>query len=345
MPTLTRVRAAIVAALAAVVAVVTITVVVSDGDHDGRPDAVTVRLGPVAQARPDVPDTLTIPTPALDAAKASGADDHAGSRDEAPDGVAPEELRAGQRQQDDLAQRDDLPVVTPAAAPTQRGCRSRFVRNVSSRRGVRPRLWVIHYTVSANRPGWGDVDAITGLFNTPSFAASSNYVVDADGNCNYIVRESDKAWTQATFNPVSISVEIIATGREGRLAGPAGYRRLGQVISDSAKRWDIPLRQGAVKGCTVTRSGIVTHQMLGACGGGHSDISPYGLAAVIDAAKAARKPAPVGTAADRALCRKLVWYRRHRPTGTTARRRAIARRKALEGRKLRCTRAGTLARI
>lgn len=296
MKTHARLLAALVVAIALVAVVL---LLVLDGDDDRPPpaprgDAVTQPLGAPALARPDVPNTITVPAAPLAQAQRDGAGDHGGSRDEAPDGVPGDELRAGQRQQDDLAQRDDLPIVTPLAAPTQAGCRSRFVRNYSSRRGVRPRIFVLHYTVSPNRPGRGDVDTITGLFNTPSFAASSNYVVDDEGNCDYIVRESDKSWTQATFNPVSISVEIIATGREGRLTGPAGLTKLGRIVSDSTRRWGIPLRAGAVSGCTVTRSGIVTHQMLGSCGGGHVDISPYAMGPVIAAAKAARGGAPTG---------------------------------------------------
>lgn len=337
----TNARRVLVALVALVAAVAAITITTSDDDHDGRPDTITIRLGGKPPAGSTAP-TVAVPAPALDAAK-RGTADHRGSRDEVPDGVPRAELRAGQEQQDRLAQRDDLPVVTPAAAPQQRGCRSRFVRNTSSRRGVRPRLWVLHYTVSGNRPGWADVDAITGLFNQPSFAASSTYVIDGDGHCAYIVRESDKPWTQATYNPVSISVEVIATGREGRYLAPAGYRRLGQVISDSARRWDIPLRRGAVRGCSVVRSGIVDHQQLGSCGGGHGDIAPYGVQPVIDAAIAARRGP--GTAADRVLCRQLNAYRARRAVaGRKALANAITRRKTLERRGLRCNRDGTLAR-
>jgi hypothetical protein len=340
-----RLLAAILVAVALVVAAI---LLLASGDDDQAPapraDVVTQPLGPPALARPDVPNSITVPAAPLEAAKQDS--DHENSRDEVPLGVSSEDLRAGQRQQDDLAQRDDLPIVVPDAAPSQAGCQSRFVRNYSSRRGVRPRIFVLHYTVSSNRPGRGDVDVITGLFNTPSFAASSNYVVDDAGNCDYIVRESDKAWTQATFNPVSISVEIIATGREGRLSGPAGYAKLGRIVSDATKRWGIPLQTGAVSGCTVTRPGIVTHQMLGACGGGHVDISPYSMAPVLAAAKKARGGGQVGTARDRVLCRQLQWYRRNRATaGTKATTNAVRRRKALESRNLRCTRAGKLERM
>ncbi|MDX8151081.1 N-acetylmuramoyl-L-alanine amidase [Patulibacter brassicae] len=283
------------ALLGAIVSLVAVLAAIALGvaTDDGAPppattsSVVTLPLAPSAIADPGQPDAVTVPSQALEQA-ARATEDHRGSRSENPPGVSAGELDAGREQQEDLVQRDDLPNVTPLAAPSQRGCRSTFVRNASSRRGVKPRLFVVHYTVSANRPGWDDVNAIVGLFNTPSFAASSSYVIDDEAHCAYIVRESDKPWTQAGFNPVSISVEMIATGREGRLTSAAGMRRLGQVISDSTRRWGIPLQRGAVSGCTVTRAGIVDHRQLGSCGGGHVDISPYSLAPVIAAAKAAR---------------------------------------------------------
>ncbi|MCK9251090.1 MAG: hypothetical protein M0P31_19175 [Solirubrobacteraceae bacterium] len=169
-----------------------VTIALVDTDGDGRPDTITVPLGPPQLERADLPDTLTIDRDALQAAAKTDAGDHQGARDEVPDGVPVDELRAGQAQQDRLAADDRLPIVTPLAAPSQRGCSSRFVRNYSSRRGVRPRLFVVHYTVSSNRPGWSDVNAIVGLFNQASFAASSTYVIDDEGHCAYIVRESDK---------------------------------------------------------------------------------------------------------------------------------------------------------
>jgi peptidoglycan hydrolase-like protein with peptidoglycan-binding domain len=159
------------------------------------------------------------------------------------------------------------------------------VQNFSSRRGVPPRIFVLHYTVSANRPGWSDVYAVSSLFDRPAFSASSNYVIDNEGHCAYIVRESDKAWTQAAANPFSISAEIINTGHEPTLAAKAGLEKLGLVIDDAAKRWDIPLQEGLVRGCVVVRPGIVDHHSLGACGGGHFDITPYSVPQVIAAAR------------------------------------------------------------
>ncbi len=304
---LTKLRAALAALLAVLGVVVVLTI--TDDNHDGRPDRATITItvdGPAAGRAPDT--TVTAPSSAVAQAKA-GVDDHADARNETPDGVKPAVIEAGREQQDRLAATDQLPVVSPLAAPEQAGCASRFVRNYSSRRGVRPRLLVVHYTVSPNRPGWDDVNAIVSLFDRASFQASSNYVIDAEGHCAYIVRESDKAWTQATFNPVAISVEVINTGSEPRFMDPAGYAKLGRVFADAAKRWDIQIRRGSVSGCTVTRSGIVDHNTLGACGGGHADITPYPLQPVIDAIAAAAGGAKPTSATDRRRCGALAYHR------------------------------------
>ena len=236
-------------------------------------------------------------------------------RTENPVDVPSSQLDAAREQQEELARTDQLPIVTPDAAPTQRGCTTRLVRNFSSRRGVRPRVFVLHYTVSANRPGWSDVNAIVGLFDKAAFQASSNYVIDNEGNCAYIVRESDKAWTQAAANPVSISVEVVNTGREATYAATAGLRKIAMVASDAMKRWEIPVQTGSVVGCVVKRAGLVDHKSLGPCGGGHTDIAPYSPAQVLAAIKAFRasevaKPKPtyaVTITDSRGSVRKVVY--------------------------------------
>jgi hypothetical protein len=226
--------------------------------------------------------TLEVPAAVAHAAELA-LDDHQGARNETPAGAPPATLEAAREQQDRLAATDQLPIVTPLAAPEQRGCVTHLVVNYSTRRGVRPRVFVLHYTVSANRPGWDDVNAVVHEFDTPAFQASSNYVIDNEGNCAYIVRESDKAWTQAALNPVAISVEVINTGHEATYAGTAGLAKVALVVSDALKRWDIPVQLGAVSNGVVTRAGIVDHGMLGVAGGGHHDIAPFSVQAVIDA--------------------------------------------------------------
>jgi hypothetical protein len=269
-----------------------VTIAITLGGSGGTPSATVTIGGPHGTPT----QTVEVPKDAVEQAMASDVGDHEGLRSENPPDLPKAQQDAAEAQQEELAASDQLPIITPDAAPQQRGCTTRLVQNFSSRRGVRPRLFVLHYTVSANRAGWDDVNAIVGLFDRPSFAASSNYVIDNEGHCAYIVRESDKAWTQAAANPVSISVEVINTGHESTYAGTDGLAKIALVASDAMKRWEIPLQRGLVVGCVVKRPGIVDHNSLGACGGGHHDITPYSVDQVILAVAKSRmvvKPKPL----------------------------------------------------
>lgn len=332
---------AFAAAVVAIAATLTIVVTLDDADKNGQPDTITI----VVRAADGQPVKVSAPAAVVEQAQEQST--HEGQRGEQPTGVPAADLQAADEQQEQLAATDQLPIVTPDAAPEQAGCITRLVGNRSSRRGVRPRLFVLHYTVSPNRPGWSDVNAIIGLFNRPAFAASSHYVIDREGNCALIVRESDKAWTQAAFNPVAISVEQINTGREPSYAGTAGLAKLARVVSDATQRWEIPLQPGRVSGCTVTRPGVVDHGSLGACGGGHHDIAPFSPSVVLAAARAHRAVAARSSrvsAVDRRTCRKIRWWRAAgRPHGLPERR-AVMRRRALDRRDVTCTRRGPVKR-
>lgn len=217
--------------------------------------------------------TLTVPAATFKEIGA-GLTNHRGLRDQTPADAPPSVIDNAQAQDAKLAASDKLPTVFPDAAPEQRGCTTRLVQDYSSRNGVAPRVFVLHYTVSPNVPGWNDVNAVVGIFNSWAYQASSNYVLDGEGHCAYIVRETDKAWTQAAANPVAISVEVIATGQEKAYIAPAGLKKLELIISDALYRWKIPVQLAAFSNGVLTRPGILDHEMLGVAGGGHHDIAP-----------------------------------------------------------------------
>lgn len=168
---------------------------------------------------------------------------------------------------------DNVLTTVPLAAPAQRGCKTDLVRNHSSRNGARPALLVAHFTVSANRDGWGDVDAIVDYFDNARAQASSTYVIDFEGNCAYIVPETAKPWTQGYFNPWSISIEFIATGQE-RVWDERALRKGARVFADAAARWGIPIRRAKTSGCQIVSAGVTDHDALG-CGNNHTDVKPY----------------------------------------------------------------------
>jgi hypothetical protein len=99
-----------------------------------------------------------------------------------------------------------------------------FIHSYSSRHGVRPTQFWLHYTASPNIAGWGDVLSIVHYFTTVE--ASSHFVIDREGNCAYIVPIEQKAWTQMAANAFGINFEIIDTGREKTYLDPAGETKL-----------------------------------------------------------------------------------------------------------------------
>lgn len=228
----------------------------------------------------------------------------------------------------------------PLAAQEFPGCRTRFVSNYSSRNGVKPQVIVWHQTVSRDRPGWEDQDALTAYASQRSSGVSWHFLIGrTDGNCTFSVPLHMKAWTQGNANPFSFGIEVQAYGDEPSYVQEAGERRLLAVTRELGRRFGIPMREGRVENCRVVRSGIVEHADLGACGGGHADVTPWDTRPLL--AKLARQV----TGTDRVTCRKLNWWRTHgRPHGKPEQN-AVRRRKALDARGVRCTSRGPVLAV
>jgi len=281
------------AALIAVLAVVVAAAVLVTDDGPAPPASTVTTKVDTLDGSPDKDKTLVVPRVAVDqAADALSGDvsaslpldaadaDHTGQRDETLPGAADAQLDANAgAQAENRATTEALP--TAGASGGVPGCVTAFVRNQSGRRGVRPTVQVLHYTVSPNRPGRSDVNGITAYFNGSGSQASSHFVIDAEGNCNYIVPIEAKAWTQGGGNPWAVSYEIIATGRESAYLGAPGYRKLRSVMRWVSRRTGIPMRRGKISGCSPSQSGNVQHADGGTCWGGHHDIGPFSLAAVL----------------------------------------------------------------
>lgn len=293
-----------------------VTVQVDGSDPDAKQDEkIVVPEQVVKQAQPNLEDQLRDETP--------------------PEATAQEIDKAKDLQVEVKGRLPALPVAGASAGFA--GCRTTFVNNQSSRRGVRPIFQVLHYTVSPNRPGWSDVDAIIALFDRPSSQASSHFIIDREGHCAYIVPIEAKSWTQAAGNPLAVSYEIINSGRESGFLDSAGYAKLKSVMREVSRRTGIPMRAGDV---SSGKSGIVQHKDGGNAWGGHVDITPFLKSEVIKKVVAGSGV----TSVDRTTCRKLNWWRRAgRPHGL-AERRAIRRRDALGRRGVTCTTKGPVKR-
>jgi len=216
------------------------------------------------------------------------------------------------------------PIPGPLATQSFPGCRTQFVRNQSTRSAT-PRLIVWHYTVSRDVPGWADNNALTAMANNPANGVSWHFSIGrADGNCAYNVPLLGNAWTQGRANSFSVGIEVIALGNEGEYVTGAGRKRLLAVTREAGRRLGIPMQRGAVSNCVPTRPGIIRHIDLGACGGGHHDITPMtGYEGLL--AELAVPPVPAKVTE---RCRKVARYRRTHDQANRWQRARVARMRA-----------------
>lgn len=158
----------------------------------------------------------------------------------------------------------------------------RFTTSKSSRKGAKPALIVIHTTEGRMRLAdrakfWDTVEA------SSHSGVGSPFKGEAGKSGRY-VKDADKAWTQAFFNPVSLSVEI---------EGFASQSFWDQATIDEVARWvahwsiehNIPIRFGAVLGSAVVRTGVLGHRRLGLLGGGHHDPGTFPMRRMMRRAK------------------------------------------------------------
>jgi hypothetical protein len=223
----------------------------------------TVTAAPV----PGTPDPVIDPDQEqTDVERPEGVDMHEDAKDETPPGISPSEAEEARETPAGVGPPQPLGGAELLSCPFQP------VRNFSSRGGARVSMIVVHYTVSAP----GTLDVIQNLFNTSSFAASSHIGLEFNGRCEQWVRYSDKAWTEGAFNPVGVSVEIIARGTESKefwLAQPIIKNGLlASWIVDRLRQFGLPPKLVDPVGCTAT-AGWTDHNFL-ECGNTHTDVQP-----------------------------------------------------------------------
>lgn len=345
----------ILATLAVAIAGTLGYVIRGDGDGDTTTITRTVPAAPPAVAI-DGPDADTKRDDALplDKAAQQALEDAAEATDKPGDTHT--EFAEPLREPSDKAPAGVL--EGPLAAQEFTGCRTRHVANFSTRGNTRARVIVWHQTVSREN-GWSSQDGLTARANNPESLISWHFLIGrSSGRCTFSVPLHMKAWTASNANRPTFNIEVEAFGDEPAYVTGAGERKLLAVTRELGRRYRIPMQRGRIvfdADCdpTVVKEGIIEHADLGPCGGGHVDAAstgfqrgarPEALGWRIEPliAKAATSTAirPI----DRTRCRKLTWWRRHgRPHGEPERR-AVARRRALAGRRLTCTRAGKLTR-
>jgi hypothetical protein len=283
----------------------TVTIHVDGVDKDTKADD-TITLTPAAQGQLDKIEQTAANTPV----QLPGAD----GAPVAPPAVGPGAELALPLNDGDVAAK---PVLA-GAAQSWPGCRTSFVRNQSYRTaGIALRGIFLHYTVSADTPGWADNDALTARANSPIAGVSWHFQIgSADGNCTYNVPISMKAWHAAGANSATVGIEIHDTGREAHYVEGAGRARLAKVVKEIERRAGIAnqVGQGHCSGSTfvITRPGLFRHVDGGLCSGGHVDTNPFPdpRPMVISDVNALSKP-PI-SAVDRRICGRVRAFRDRR---------------------------------
>lgn len=161
-------------------------------------------------------------------------------------------------------------------------CRVDYSKHLwSSREGTRPTELDLHFTVSFNRPGTGDIDAVHNYWGQTR-KGSSHFLIDFEGNCLKLVPLREKAWTVGNANRYSLGIEVIAYGNETRAQWKAAPLFKDQILAKLARRvmdqYGLPLRWVDPEGC-VFPPGWTDHNAL-ECGNNHTDVKPnfpYGL--------------------------------------------------------------------
>lgn len=207
---------------------------------------------------------------AANKSRSTGLEIHEDAKDETPPGITRQEVEAGDQRSAELAEDELVAPREPAGAQTV-NCSSHPVVNQSTLSARRVGV-ALHFTVSP----FGSLPGVERLFNTPSFAASSNYGFDPVSlECRRWVPEDRKAWAQGAFNSAYVSIEIATFDltRAQWLATPMFKTgRLAALVREISLRVGSPLRLVNPEGC-IALAGITDHSRL-ECGNTHWDVGP-----------------------------------------------------------------------
>src|SRR6266516_3956250 len=117
------------------------------------------------------------------------------------------------------------------------------------------------------------IDGVINYFMNSANQVSSHLVYAGEqgpdaGRCVQMVKLADKAWTEAAFNSVGVSIE--SSDRIWLGGDSAGLHRLARIVGWLLKEFRLPAVD--LEGASVLDGkGFTRHGALGANGGGHPD--------------------------------------------------------------------------
>jgi hypothetical protein len=166
--------------------------------------------------------------------------------------------------------------------------------NYSSRGGAGVRLIVLHTAEGART-----IESLGSYFQG-NVQASSH--VGADDKVNTVgeyVKRDNKAWTQANYNPVAVSIELCAFAAWDAAEWnrhPNMLQNCASWIAEEAAHYGIPITALSPAQAQGSGRGVCQHRDLGAGGGGHHDCGDgFPMDHVLDLARGGTGPVPTPT--------------------------------------------------
>lgn len=164
-----------------------------------------------------------------------------------------------------------------------------YTHSCSSRHGSQIQLIVVHTTQGLNIKGIQDLQTLGNWwdvsYGTPR-ASSSTVGVDNEGFSARYVRDAEKAWTQAYYNPWSLSIENVGFAEQSVWTDEQ-VKENARWIAYWCHHHDLRCYKGVVtKDGVIKKSGVVRHKDLGNLGGGHNDPGTFPLAECLEMARA-----------------------------------------------------------
>lgn len=128
-------------------------------------------------------------------------------------------------------------------------------------------LIVIHDTEG------GSLASVGSEFASTASQVSAHVCTDSKGESARYVRDEEKAWQCVAYNSAALGIEQI--GFASQKSWPAAQvDETARWVARWSQKHGIPIRRAIVLGGRVVRSGVITHEQLGAAGGGHHDPGP-----------------------------------------------------------------------
>jgi hypothetical protein len=145
--------------------------------------------------------------------------------------------------------------------------------NYSSRGGSGVRLIVLHTAEGART-----IESLGGFFQGDVGASSH---VGADDKVNTIgeyVKRGNKAWTQSSYNPVAVAMELCGFASWSTDEWMNNHQNMlencAKWIAEEAKYYGLPITKLNASQAQGSGRGVCQHNDLGAGGGGHWDCGP-----------------------------------------------------------------------